>query len=416
MPLKVRKLYNAIKGDSLYGNSIYLMLSTAVMAFFGFFFWIINARLYTPDQIGIATTLISVMGLISSFSLLGMGNSLIKYLPTSERKNEKINTVITLVGLTAILVSIFYLVFIKSFSPKLLFVQKNLTFSLMFILFIVFSSLNTISESVFIAFRSSKYVLIKNTILSLAKLSLPFILVTLGAYGIFSSFGIAITIALVFSLMLLLFKFNFKFKPLIDTSIVKKIGRFSFGSYIAGFIGSMPTLVLPILITNSLGANYSAYFYMDMMIASLLYIIPIAVSQSLFAEGSYSETELKTNLKKAIKIISLILIPGILTIVFLGKYILLTFGKEYSSEGIVLLQMLAVSGIFMAINNIGNIIFYIKHRVKLIILVNFIGAITILTLSALLASRNLVGVGAAWMVGQGLISVIYLFVHRKFVL
>lgn len=413
MPPKVSKFYKSIKGDSLYSNSIFLMLSTAVMAFFGFFFWIINARLYTPDQVGIATTLISVMSLISSFSLLGMGNSLIKYLPISERKNDKINTAFTLVGLTAILVSIIYLVFIKSFSPKLLFVRENLIFSLMFILFIVFSSLNAISENVFISFRSSKYVLIKNTILSVVKLSLPFILITLGAYGIFSSFGIAITIAFVFSLILLFLRFNFKFKTKIDINIIKRMAHFSLGSYMAGFIGTLPTLVLPILITNSLGANYSAYFYMDMMIASLLYIIPISVSQSLFAEGSYSKTELKTNLKKAIKIISLILIPGILTIVFFGKYVLLAFGKEYSNEGIILLQMLSISGIFMAINSLGNSVFYIKHKVKQIILINFIGTATIFGLSMVLTSRHLVGVGIAWIIGQGLISAIYLFCNKK---
>jgi hypothetical protein len=40
------------------------------------------------------------------------------------------------------------------------------------------------------------------------------------------------------------------------------------------------------------GAEFSAYFYMDMMIVSLFYIIPTATSQSLFAEGSYSETKL----------------------------------------------------------------------------------------------------------------------------
>jgi hypothetical protein len=53
------------------------------------------------------------------------------------------------------------------------------------------------------------------------------------------------------------------------------------------------------------GAKFSAYFYLDMMIANLLYIIPMAISQSLFAESSYSETELKVYLKKAIKIISI---------------------------------------------------------------------------------------------------------------
>lgn len=44
------------------------MLSTAVQAFFGFFFWVINARLFTTEEVGIATTLISVMALIGTFS------------------------------------------------------------------------------------------------------------------------------------------------------------------------------------------------------------------------------------------------------------------------------------------------------------------------------------------------------------
>jgi hypothetical protein len=57
------------------------------------------------------------------------------------------------------------------------------------------------------------------------------------------------------------------------------------------------------------GAKFSAYFYLDIMIASLLYIIPMPVSQSLFAEGSYSETELKMQLKKAIKVIYITIIP-----------------------------------------------------------------------------------------------------------
>jgi len=82
----ISKLYNYLANDSLYRNSIYLMLNTGVMAVFGFFFWIINTRLYCTEQVGIGTTLISVMKLISSFSLLGLGNSLIKHPPTSDKK------------------------------------------------------------------------------------------------------------------------------------------------------------------------------------------------------------------------------------------------------------------------------------------------------------------------------------------
>jgi O-antigen/teichoic acid export membrane protein len=354
------------------------------------------------------------MTLISSFSLLGLGNSLIKYLPTSNKKNEKISTSFILVGLTSIFISIFFLVFLKTFSPRLLFVRESIIFSLLFILFIVFSSLNIISESVFIAYRSSKFVLIKNTISSIVKLILSIFLVAIGAYGIFMSMGIAIAVAFLFSLLFLILRFNYFPKPIIDRIVVRRMTKFSLGNYIAGFIGGLPAMVLPILITNLIGAKFSAYFYLDMMIANLFYIIPMATSQSLFAEGSYSERNLKIQLKKAIKLISLLLVPAILATFLFGKYVLLVFGKEYSNEGVIFLQILAISGIFISINFIGNSIFYIKHRIKLIILANFIGTSIILSLSIIFIHYSLLGIGAGWLLGQGMASVIYLFFIKKF--
>ena len=414
MKKQICQVFYHLKNDSLYRNSIYLMASTGVMAFFGFFFWMINVRLYPTEQVGIGTTIISVMSLLSSFSLLGLGNSLIKYLPASERKNEKINTSFTLAGITSIFISIIFLVFLKKFSPELLFIKDNIFFIMLFISFIVFSSLNTISDSIFVAYRSTKYVLIKSIILSVSKLIFPVALVALSAYGIFMSLGLALTSAFIFSLIVFIKKFKYILKPTINKDLVKKMAKFSLGNYIAGFAGVLPTLILPIFITNSMGAKFSAYFYTDMMIANLLYIIPMATSQSLFAEGSWGETELKIYLKKAIKIISLILIPAIIVILFFGKYILLAFGKEYSSEGVVLLQLLSISGLFISINYIGNSIFYITHRIKLIILINFIGTFIILSLSVMMSHQNLLGIGIAWAIGQGIVALIYLVQIKRF--
>jgi O-antigen/teichoic acid export membrane protein len=413
MKKAISKFYNLLVKDSLYRNAIYLMLSIGVMAVLGFLFWIINARLYSAEQVGIGTTLISVMTLISSFSILGLDNGIIRYLPASERKNAKINTSFTSVALMSILTSAIYLIFLKTFSPKLLFVRENIIFSLLFVVFIVFTSLNTISENVFIAYRSSKYVLIKNIIFSIIKLILPFALIVLGTYGIFMSVGIAVTIAFAISLIFLIRKYSYSFRPTINKDIVKTMIKFSLGNYTSGFIGGLPAMVLPILITNIIGAKYSAYFYMDMMIASLLFVIPMATSQSLFAEGSYSESELKIHLKKAIKIITIIIIPAIIIVVFLGKYILLAFGKSYSNEGIQFLRLLSLSSIFVSFNYVFETILRIKHRIKELIYINFIKAISILGLSYLLLAKGLYGIGFAWIIGQGLASLIYFVLLAK---
>ena len=100
-----KEKYKKIMEDSLYKNSIYLMISSAVMAGFGFFFWLICARLFSAEDIGLATTIISVMGLIASISVLGLNSGLIRYLPTSKDKSKNVNTCFTIVALIAIIVS-----------------------------------------------------------------------------------------------------------------------------------------------------------------------------------------------------------------------------------------------------------------------------------------------------------------------
>ena len=412
----IKKIYNYFMKESLYRNSIYLILSSFVMGALGFFFWMINSKLFTAHQIGIATTLISVIGLINTFSLLGLNTGLIRFLPTAERKNDKINTVLTISVLMSIIVSTIFLLGLKFFSPELLFIKQNLYYSIFFIFSMVFMILFVLMDSVFIAYRESKYILVKNTVFSLLKLVFPFLFVSFGAVGIFGSYTISALLGFLTVLIILIFKFKYKFKFLFYDNILKKIFPFSFGNYIANFLGSLPTLLLPLLITNLINPETTAYYYMAMMIAGLLFVISGSISQSLFAEGSYKENNLKEQIKKASKFISLIMIPAIILIVFLGQYILLLFGKAYSDEGFRLLQILALSGIFMAINSVFASILRVKHKVKALIVVNAVSALLLLVLSYLLISQGLTGIGIAWIIGQGfgtLLYVVFVLTMRK---
>lgn len=407
------KLYNHFHQDSLYRNSIYLMLSTAVMAFFGFFFWIINARLYSAEAVGIATALISVMTLISNLSLLGLGNGLIRYLPNSETKNSQINTSLTVVTCAAVIFSLLYLIFLEIFSPKLLFIRENMIFAVLFIIFIASTSFGFILENVFIAYQSAHYVLIKNFILSIGKIVFTILLISFGAYGIFMSVGIATIVAIIISLYFVVSHFHNKIQIQIDNISLKKMIRFSLGYYASVIISGLPSTIMPILIINSMGAKFSAYFYMDLMIANLLYIIPLATSQSLFAEGSYSELQLNEHIQKSVRMITLFLIPAMLAIIFLGRFILLAFGKQYSSDGIILLQLFAVSGIFISINYIGDAVLKVKRKIRYSIMINSVYTIIILGLSYLFASKGLVGIGLAWIAGNIVASGMYILTLIK---
>lgn len=67
--------------DPLYKNSFFIMLSSITNAGFGFFFWMIAARLYSAEDVGIATALWSSLTLILLLSRLGFDFSLIRFFP-----------------------------------------------------------------------------------------------------------------------------------------------------------------------------------------------------------------------------------------------------------------------------------------------------------------------------------------------
>ena len=62
---KNRKELKQHLNDPLFKNAYFLMLSSVTSAGSGFFFWLIAARFYSTENIGLASAIIAAMGLIS---------------------------------------------------------------------------------------------------------------------------------------------------------------------------------------------------------------------------------------------------------------------------------------------------------------------------------------------------------------
>jgi len=134
---------------------------------------------------------------------------------------------------------------------------------------------------------------------------------------------------------------------------------------------------------------------------------------TVIAKESFSETELKVYSKKSDKNNSIIIVLTVIITFLFGNYILLVFEKEYLSEGVTILQILVIIGIFPSINYIGTSIFYIKHRIKLMILVNLISGSMILSLSIMVIHQNPLRVRVGRVICQEINSVIYLLFIKK---
>jgi O-antigen/teichoic acid export membrane protein len=407
-------VYKHIMTDPLYRNSLFNMASTFILGGLGFVFWIIIARLYKTESVGIATTLISIMTLLSSFTILGLNVSLNRFLPKSTQKNALINSTFVIVTVVTFLATVVFLLGLQFFSPQLLFLRSNLFYSISFILFVIFCSWNILVESTFMAFRAAGNILLKNIIISTTKLVLPFVLITLGAYGIFSATASAFALGVLMSVTILITRFKIRPSIAVNIPLVKKTSAYSFANYMADFMFNMPALILPVIILNVLSAKFVAYYYIASMIQNILLIIPTATSQALLTEGSYDEDELKKHVKKAVVTIFAILLPATAIIVLIGNIFLKFFGKNYALEAFSFLQLYSISTLFTALLLISNAIMNVRHQIKSLIVANVFAAVLTLWLSYAFISGKLVGIGWGWIIGQGIAGIVSLgFIMRN---
>lgn len=401
----------------LYRNSYFLMANTAITSVLGFAFWIIIARFYNDADVGLASTIITLMGLLATISSLGFDTAFIRFINKSEKPAELINSGLTITGMTSLLIALVFVLGVDLWSPALSSIKDNAIFAAAFIIFTLFLTLSLMLEAIFIAKRNAGFVLYKNTAISLLKIILPFIFVQFfRAFGIISSVGTATSIIVIISLLLFLPRVQSAYKLRIkaDLHIIREVWRYSLGNYLANVSSIATTFILLNLIINRSSAEEAAYFYMVWMITGLLFMIPSAISQSLFAEGSHFEDKLDFNIKRAYKLTFMLLIPVITVLLFAGQWLLLVFGAGYSENGAELLRFMSLSGVFIGINSVYYTVLRVQGRIReLIAICAFITIATLTGSYIIIHTAGILGLGYIWFAVQGLTSLYIIFAMRK---
>ena len=418
LPLeKYIKLLRQHLKDPLYRNSYFLMANTAVTSALGFAFWIVVARFYNDADVGLASTIITCIGLLTTISSLGFDIALIRFLNKSEKPAELINSGLTITGIASLVIAFLFVIGIDLWSPALGFIKDNPIFAAAFIVFTLFLNLSSMLDSIFIAKRRAGFILYKNTAISIFKITLPFVFVLFfRSFGIISSLGTATGIIVIIFMLFLLPRVQSDYKLRIKLNLhkIREIWSYSAGNYIAHIFAAATTFVLLNLIVNRSSAEGAAYFYMAWMITSLLFIIPGAIAQSLFAEGSHFENKLDANVKRAYKFTFMLLIPAIIVLLLAGKWLLLAFGAGYSENGVALLRFFSLSGIFMGVNGVYITILRVQGKIRqLIALCAFATIVTLTGGYFIIHTTGIVGIGYIWFAVQGLISIYVLFAIKK---
>ena len=392
MAVTLPKNFNEVRQhfqEPLIRNSFFIMASSFVAAGFGFFFWMIAARLYSQAQVSVATALMSSMGLLILISRLGLDQSVIRFFPSRD-KNRVLGTAIIVPTAVALGAGLIFIAAIDVISPELAVVR---TVAPLYLIFLGAYSITWVLEGALNALRKSEYYFTLNLLYG-SRILFLVPLVFLGAMGIFSAFGLSFVLGLALALVLLA-RCSVRPAPGIDRAFLREAWQFSAGAYVAGILMSAPNMVIPIMVLHVLGAESTANYYITYAIVSILFMIPYAFTTSLFVEGSHGG-EMKKSVLRTLAGMFALLIPAIIGLSLFGEQILDLIGKDYV-EGAALLQVLALSALFVSVCQTFISIAKVRSDIRSLIILSGFVSVALLGLGYTLMHRfGLIGMGYAW--------------------
>ena len=383
-------------GESLVRNSAFLGTNVVLGSLTGLGTLTLLTRLYSVQAIGLSAAATSATGLITSISQLGLNYSLVRFLPNSRQRADLINSVVTATVLVALVASG---VFLMLPSARKLYALGGAAFVVMFLLSTCLTTAAGQLQNVFVSERTAGKLVRANVFENLTRLTSPAVFVFVGLAGAYIAQGVVPVVMSFTVLAVLLARGGHRFRPKLSLSATRDLLRFSAGTYIAGLIGGLPTIILPLVILSRFGSTQNAYWYTAMAGASVLFSIPASVSQALLAEAAHRPEARRALVRRSILMISAVMVPVLAVAYFGAPFGLAILGHRYAASGLTALRWLIIAAAMTSVNYVAGTILYLAKKAFAIACINTVDAVVVLGLS-LTWAHNVDQIAIAWVVGE----------------
>lgn len=387
------------------------MAANVLNAGFGFLFWMVAARMYPAQAVGLTAAVISAVGLLAMLSVLGLDHAMIRFLPGASDPEGIINSSLTLGVGVAVAASLIFLAGLGLWSPALASVRQSPPLAIALVAAAALTTASALLAGAYVSRKQTGMVAAHATIFGAGKVLLAAALAAVSSTaGLLGAWALGLLAAVACGLVWFLPRIEvgrYRPRPALRRAVLEDMTRFASANYVAAALWGAPMLLLPLLIVNLVGPEVNAYFYVAANVAGLVAMIPHAVSLSLFAHGSHDEGDLLRYTLGSARFTLGLLVPAIAGVFLLGDKVLLLFGQAYSEQATRLLWVLALATVPMT----ANFLFFSVRRVqrKMAGVVGSTLCILVVTLGLavlLLPRMGLLGAGLAWLAAQTLMAAV----------
>ncbi|GCF08023.1 hypothetical protein [Dictyobacter arantiisoli] len=382
------------------GSLVGTMLVTSLL---GFAYWLVAARYFPSDAVGLASAATSSMMLLSTLLVLGQGTLLITELPRNHGKEGSLISASTLiVGAASLAGGIIFAVCAPFISPQLGQFGSSPQSVFLFALGVCMAAVTVILDQAVIGMLQGGLQLWRNALFSIAKLALLAVLgqfyKNLSGISIYTIWTVGNIISLLPLFLFIIKKKKTSLKYYIPQwNTTRKMGSAAIQHHVLNLVLQAPTQALPILVTILLSAKMNAWFYIASMIANFIFSLSTSLTTVLHAANAAQAATLtqKSRLTVSLSILASLILGSIL--MFGAQPILHFFGENYALYASSSLRILLLAAIPLVIKNHYIAICRIKDQVARAILPVMVGACLELGIAAVGARLGgLSGLSLGW--------------------
>lgn len=402
----------------LFRNAYALVINTGITAVLGFVYWVIAARLFTTNDVGLAAAAISAMTLLAGISLLNLEAVLVRFIPIAGRKTRRLVLgVFVVCTLLAVVTSTIFIFGLPLWAPSLDFLASKfgglgfIGATLAWIYFVLM-------DGILVGLGRSVWVPVENALFGAAKLAFLLAFVGSGPFGIFASWPLAAALVVIpFTLLILLRFIPAHMEQSVPGGV--ELTRETLRSYAAGdYVGSVFDLaaisLLPLIVTHFAGAEENAYFYQGWIIAYTLILVANNTSRAFTVEAARDASQLHSYGRVVLMHTLKLLAPIVAAVVILAPWILRVFGPEYAAEGTLTLRILALAALPHTVILLGLVTARLQHQLRIVIVIQAVIAIVTLGTAVMLVERlGSLGAAIGWFSSQLSVAVVLLATYLR---
>jgi O-antigen/teichoic acid export membrane protein len=333
------------KNKDLLSNAISLFASTVINSVLGFGFWAVAAREFTTSEVGFGSAAISAMSVLSIIGMFGLNTLLIGELPKRRSKGGLISAALLTAAAGSFILGLGFALAARLFGKSFANISSDPQQFVVFVVGVTVIGMTLVFDEATIGLLRGRLQLWRNFIFVMTKL----MLLPVAAFFMHDKFGAGIVaswvggavISMGIMVLQLLVRREHVF-PKPDWRSLRALSGLTFIHNWLNLAVSVPWMILPVLVTITVGPSANAAFYVAWMLSAFLRVIPIHLATVLFAVASENMESLAPKLRFSLRTSMLIGIPAVVVLCAGSPFILSLFGASYARTGTISVILLSI--------------------------------------------------------------------------